>query len=77
VPKALVIVTVDTSQGERVREVAERLRQAGMEVEQVLESIGIITGRFGADSLAGLETVPGIIAVEASGEGPILGWGSG
>lgn len=45
--------------------VAERLRAAGMNVEQVLSEIGIITGSAAADQHASLANLPGVVSVEA------------
>jgi hypothetical protein len=45
--------------------VAEQLRAAGMNVEQILSEVGIITGSAAADQLAALANVPGVVSVEA------------
>ena len=55
-----IIVTVS---GE-VEPVAERLRAAGMTVEQVLGAVGIITGSVDAERRASLASVPGVVAIE-------------
>ena len=55
-----VIVTVagDTEQ------IAEQLREAGMNVQQVLVEVGIVTGSVDAGRRASLAAIPGVLAVE-------------
>ena len=48
--------------------VAEQLKGAGMNVEQVLDAMGIITGSVPADRRADLERLPGVAGVEAERE---------
>jgi hypothetical protein len=45
--------------------VAEQLRAAGVNVEQVLSEIGIITGSVAAGQQASLADLPGVVSVEA------------
>jgi len=45
--------------------VAEQLQAAGMNIEQVLSEIGIITGTAAADLHAALANLPGVVSVEA------------
>ncbi len=45
--------------------VAEKLRAAGMNVDQVLSAAGIITGSVAAGMRTGLADVPGVASVEA------------
>jgi len=45
--------------------VAEQLRAAGMNVEQVLTEVGIVTGSAAAGQQASLENLPGVVSVEA------------
>lgn len=47
------------------RAVAEGLRAAGMDVDQVLGAAGIVTGSVAAGMRAGLTDVPGVASVEA------------
>jgi len=58
-------VTVTLSDGPDAAAVAERLRAAGMTVDQVLGAVGIITGSVAAGRRASLEQLPGVAAVEA------------
>ena len=59
-----ITVTIDDDHLARTNEVADRLRAAGMTVEQVLATVGVITGSVTATSPASLEAVPGVAAVE-------------
>lgn len=59
-----VTVTVADAHLARVADVADRLRAAGMEVEQVLAKIGVITGTVAAGRLSALETVKGVAGIE-------------
>ena len=59
-----ITVTIDDDHLARADEVADQLRAAGMTVEQVLGTVGIITGSVGPDQRASLEAVPGVAAVE-------------
>ncbi|MEA2243852.1 MAG: hypothetical protein QOD24_3408 [Solirubrobacteraceae bacterium] len=44
---------------------AEQLRAAGMNVEQVLSEVGIITGSVAAGQQASLADLPDVVSVEA------------
>lgn len=59
-----ITVTIDDDHVSRANEVADQLRAAGMTVEQVLGTVGIITGSADAGQRASLEAVPGVAAVE-------------
>lgn len=59
-----ITVTIDDDHVPRANEVADQLRAAGMTVEQVLGTVGIITGSVDAGQRASLEAVPGVAAVE-------------
>ncbi len=60
-----VTVTVDDDHLGQVASLAEQLSTAGMEVEQVLGEIGIITGSAPAERRAALEGLAGVSAVES------------
>jgi hypothetical protein len=53
-------VRVDDAHLDRVGEVAERLKKAGMRVEKQLDAIGFVTGTCDACDEAELERVPGV-----------------
>ncbi len=59
-----ITVTIDDDHVSRANEVADQLRAAGMTVEQVLGTVGIITGSVESAQRASLEAVPGVAAVE-------------
>jgi hypothetical protein len=59
-----VTVTIDDKHLGRLDDIADRLQGAGMQVEQVLQPIGIITGSVSPTQRHSLEDVPGVAAVE-------------
>jgi hypothetical protein len=59
-----VTVTVHDDQLPNIDEVADRLRDAGMQVDQILHPVGMITGSVPTARRAVIETVPGVAAVE-------------
>ena len=65
-----VTVTVDDEHLDTIDEVADRLRERGMRVDQVLASIGIVTGSV--QDVAALNAVPGVLRVDLP-EGVDLG----
>jgi len=61
--KHAVIVTV--SRARKIRDVEHDLRTAGLEVDQVLEEIGIVTGTADLDTQAKLKKISGVADVSA------------
>ena len=59
-----VTVTVADSHAGEVDDLARRLAQAGMQVEQVLSVLGIVTGSLEDAQLAAVRRLPGVGAVE-------------
>jgi hypothetical protein len=59
-----VTVTVADSHVAAVEDLVERLRQAGMEVDAVHATIGIVTGSAPAARLPAIRALPGVAAVE-------------
>jgi hypothetical protein len=59
-----VTVTVADSHTGELDDVARRLALAGLDVEQVLGALGVVTGSVEASQLASLHAVPGVAAVE-------------
>ena len=57
-------VTVDDGHLPAIEEVAQALRARGMEVDQVLDGLGIITGSAPADSRSALTDVDGVVSVD-------------
>jgi hypothetical protein len=61
-----VKVSVDDAHLDRLPEVVERLRAAGMQVDQALGAIGVVTGSVEADQLRHLSQVDGALSIESS-----------
>lgn len=59
-----VSVTVADGHRESMDGVVENLRAGGMEVEQVLGTLGIVTGSAPADALDALRGVEGVDSVD-------------
>jgi precorrin-6B methylase 2 len=59
-----VTVTVADSHRTDPDAVARRLELAGMQVEQILTVVGIITGSVAEEQIAALEAVEGVAAIE-------------
>ena len=59
-----IVVTVDPAARPRIDQVARRLAQAGMTVDQILSTTGIITGSADAAAMAALGGVADVTAVE-------------
>lgn len=60
-----VTVTVRDDRLADIEELADRLRASGMQVDQVLGNIGVITGSLPQEKRAAVQHMPGIAAVEA------------
>ncbi len=63
-----VSVTVDDAHQEQMMEVAVGLQAAGMQVEQTLETIGVITGSCESSQISSLSGVAGVANVERGQE---------
>ena len=61
-----VTVMVGEAHVEKIDDVKQKLEAAGLNVREVLSSIGAITGSAAPKSLAGLRKVHGVSAVESS-----------
>lgn len=57
-------VTVDDVHRSGIQEVAERLRACGLEVDRVLDNVGMITGSAPEDCRPDMEAVEGVSAVD-------------
>jgi hypothetical protein len=57
-------VTAADDQMAQLDELADRLRAAGMEVDEVHRPIGIITGSVSSSARHSLQKLPGVAAVE-------------
>jgi hypothetical protein len=58
-----VIITVDKEHLSGIQDVGKELGRRGMEVEQVLEAVGIISGSAPDGAQSELEQVPGVASV--------------
>ena len=63
-----VTVTVAESHRASIEDVASRLREGGMQVEQVLPGIGVITGTVPAAQLPALAELEGVASIEEGTE---------
>ncbi|MDQ4105125.1 MAG: ketohydroxyglutarate aldolase [Actinomycetota bacterium] len=59
-----ITVTVGDDHVGDIAGVAEQLQAAGMNVDQVLDAVGIITGSVPSERRDALERLPGVAAVE-------------
>ncbi|MGV9863675.1 hypothetical protein [Rhodococcus koreensis] len=59
-----IIVTVDADHLDTIEAVGAALQSHGMRVDQVHDTIGIISGAVGEDDRADLESVAGVQSVE-------------
>ena len=59
-----ITVTIADDHLAQTDEVADRLRAAGVTVDQVLGTVGIITGSVAASERPSIESIPGVAAVE-------------
>jgi hypothetical protein len=63
-----VVISVADDQVADMDTVVEALRQAGLRVSEILDSVGVVTGTVDGDALGSLSTVPGVAEVERSRE---------
>ena len=59
-----ITVTVTEGQQPNIDELADRLRAAGMQVDQVLPAVGVITGSVTGSQRTLIEQEAGVAAVE-------------
>lgn len=71
--KQAVIVTVDDAHIGNIQSVARSLSAAGLQVSNVMPTIGIIAGSVPASSIATLKALPGVLDVEADREMHAIG----
>ncbi|MBT9318001.1 ketohydroxyglutarate aldolase [Leptothoe spongobia TAU-MAC 1115] len=63
--KVKVNITIDDAHLEQIDQVTEALKSAGLEVEQTLSTLGIVTGSIASDKLSSLSEVAGVDSVES------------
>lgn len=59
-----ITVTVDDDHLASIDAIVDQLRAAGMQVDQVLRPVGVITGSVAGSKRASVDAVPGVAAVE-------------
>ena len=65
--RVAVMISVDNKNPGDTARVAGRLREKGVEVDEVLEELGTITARHHDDKLAELSSIEGVKRVERQG----------
>ncbi len=63
-----VLVSVEDGHLERLSAVAEALRSAGMEVDEVMDDLGVVSGSIEPAKIERLAAVTGVASVERSRE---------
>lgn len=63
-----VTVTVEDDRMDRIEDLADQLRAAGMQIQQVLGSVGIITGEVTDAQRPAIAQIPGVVSVEGQAE---------
>ena len=63
--KVRVNITIDDAHLEQIDQVTEALKSAGLEVEQTLSTLGIVTGTIDPEKLSSLSEVTGVDSVES------------
>lgn len=61
-----VLVLIRDEYQDRLPEVAERLQAAGLQIDQWLVEIGMITGSIAAEKMSSLTQIEGVANVESS-----------
>lgn len=59
-----VIVSVDVDDPRVIAEIAAELTDMGLEIDNILESLAVITGTCDSSAISSLEHVPGVLDVE-------------
>ena len=62
--KVQVLVSVAEEHRAQMHQVAQRCREAGLEVDQTLGAVGVITGSIPQDKMSSLSGVQGVASVE-------------
>lgn len=61
-------IAVDENYRDRILEVGENLKSAGMNVEQLLNTLGVITGSCDSEKVEALSRIEGVTQVEIARE---------
>jgi hypothetical protein len=62
-----LLISVRNDYQSRLPEVAQKLQAAGMQVDQWLTELGVITGSIAAESMSTLSQIEGVADVELDG----------
>ncbi|HIK57031.1 MAG TPA: ketohydroxyglutarate aldolase [Synechococcales cyanobacterium M55_K2018_004] len=62
--KVKITVSIAENHLNQILDVTQDLRSAGMEVEHVMDGIGVVTGAADADQISAIAQVPGVSSVE-------------
>ena len=62
--KAQVLVSVDNEHMSQMDKVTQRCREAGLEVDQALDAVGVITGSIPESLVSNLSGIKGVQSVE-------------
>jgi thiamine biosynthesis lipoprotein ApbE len=63
-----VVVTVDDESLKQIKQVASALKSAGMKVDQVMSTLGVISGTVDKSKVSALKKVKGVAVVEPDEE---------
>lgn len=61
-----ITVTVDDDHLDKIEELAVQLRNSGMQIHQVLNEVGVISGSAPFDRRQDLRAVPGVMSIEGA-----------
>lgn len=64
--KVQVTISIDNAHRDQLDQISEQLTTAGLEVEQTLSTLGVITGSVETKKMSALSEVTGVAAVEPS-----------
>lgn len=64
-PKVKVSISVDDAHIDQILEICEQLQSHGLEVEQTLPTLGVISGSIESDQVNRLHQVEGVQHIEA------------
>lgn len=62
--KVKVTVSIDDAHVEQIDQVTKQLKSAGLDVEQTLPTLGIVTGSVETEKMSSLSKVTGVESVE-------------
>ncbi len=65
-PKVSVLVSINNDHPDRFSEVVNDVENAGMEVEQTMENLGVLTGSIDSEKVEPLRREEGVSHVEES-----------